>query len=244
MNDDIKQTPVPAVPAQTGMQSLDWDAVNSAANTANYNFGQWMPERWLQEFVKAYNASIHVQPVQQPAPVAADLAAFNAYFCNTLSCDGVETEQQVEDCRVAAYDAWCEATRRADARAALATPIAAPVAANNPEMPDCSNPVEIDRVKTGQDSGRGAALVEYLIRYKHCMSYNESYFSEPAGKLKRMVYAADRSHPANSARAGELSDEQIKEIIFDCHAEDGMGQELDLTKLCRAILNAAKKGGA
>ena len=70
MNDDIKQTPVPAVPAQTGMQSLEWDAVNSAANTANINFGQWMPERWLQEFVKAYNASIPDQPVQQPAPAA------------------------------------------------------------------------------------------------------------------------------------------------------------------------------
>ncbi|OEZ91527.1 hypothetical protein [Duganella phyllosphaerae] len=132
MNDDIKQTPVPAVPAQTGMQSLGWDAVNSAANTANNNFGQWMPERWLQEFVKAYNASIPAQPVQQPAAVAADLAAFNAYFCNTLSCDGVETEQQVEDCRVAAYDAWCEATRRADARAALAAPGAAPVAGQEP----------------------------------------------------------------------------------------------------------------
>lgn len=58
-----------SIPAQTGMQSLEWDAVNSAANTANNNFGQWMPERWLQEFVKAYNASIPVQPVQQPAQV-------------------------------------------------------------------------------------------------------------------------------------------------------------------------------
>lgn len=94
------------------------------------------------------------------------------------------------------------------------------------------------------DSERGAALVEYLIRYKHCMSYNDSYFSEPAGELKRMVYAADRAHPAIVAQVGKLSDEQIKEIIFDCHAEDGMGQELDLMKLCRAILDAAKKGGA
>jgi hypothetical protein len=50
-------------------------------------------------------------------------------------------------------------------------------------------------------SGRDAALVEYLIRYKHCMSYNDSYFSEPAGELKRMVYAADRAHPANVAQA-------------------------------------------
>ena len=51
-------------------------------------------------------------------------------------------------------------------------------------------------------SGRDSALLEYLIRYKHCMSYNDSYFSEPAGELKRMVYATDRTHPANVAQAG------------------------------------------
>lgn len=69
------------IPAQTGMHSLEWDAVNSAANTANNNFGQWMPERWLQEFVKAYNASIPVQPVQQPAPVAAAQPVGRVWEC-------------------------------------------------------------------------------------------------------------------------------------------------------------------
>lgn len=71
------QQPAPvakaATPTQTGMQSLEWDAVNSAANTANNNFGQWMRERWLQEFVKAYNASIPAHPVQPDADLAKRL---------------------------------------------------------------------------------------------------------------------------------------------------------------------------
>ena len=36
-----------------------------------------------------------------------------------------------------------------------------------------------------------------------------------------------------------MTDERIKEIIFDAHADDGMGEDIDLIKLCRAILAAA-----
>lgn len=33
----------------------DWGKISNAANEANQNFGQWMPQQWLQLFVKAYN---------------------------------------------------------------------------------------------------------------------------------------------------------------------------------------------
>lgn len=58
-----------------------------------------------------------------------------------------------------------------------------------------------------------AKLVEYLIRYKHCMSYNDSYFGEPAGELKRMVYAADRAHPAASVTQGEGQQDRIDAAV-------------------------------
>lgn len=34
--------------------------------------------------------------------------------------------------------------------------------------------------------------LEKLIKWKHCMSYNDSYFTEPAGDLKRVTYQIDR----------------------------------------------------
>lgn len=34
--------------------------------------------------------------------------------------------------------------------------------------------------------------IEKLSRWKHCMSYNDSYFGEPAGLVKRAVYQLDR----------------------------------------------------
>jgi len=35
--------------------ALDFEKVNEAAQSANKQFGQWMPERWIQLFVAAYN---------------------------------------------------------------------------------------------------------------------------------------------------------------------------------------------
>ena len=106
-----------------------------------------------------------------------------------------------------------------------------------------------DAATVQPDCGRDAALmnVKALAWKWHRESVKQGFAcSEPAQELFEVLgWPADPGHPpANVTHAGELSDEQIKEIIFDCHAEDGMGQELDLTKLCRAILAAAKKGGA
>ena len=36
----------------------DWDLINEAALKANNEYGQWMPERWLQRFVHHYNAGV------------------------------------------------------------------------------------------------------------------------------------------------------------------------------------------
>jgi len=47
-----------AEPAGAGVPSptmLDWSKVSAAAQKANREFGQWMPERWVQIFVNAYN---------------------------------------------------------------------------------------------------------------------------------------------------------------------------------------------
>ena len=39
------------------------------------------------------------------------------------------------------------------------------------------------------------AQCEKVVRWKHLMSYNDSYFGEPAGDLKRVVYEIERSMP-------------------------------------------------
>lgn len=36
---------------------------------------------------------------------------------------------------------------------------------------------------------------EKVVKWKHLMSYNDSYFGEPAGDLKRVVYEIERSMP-------------------------------------------------
>ncbi len=36
---------------------------------------------------------------------------------------------------------------------------------------------------------------EKLVKWKHLMSYNDSFFGEHAGDLKRVVYEIDRSMP-------------------------------------------------
>lgn len=41
--------------AQSEVVGLDWSLVNAAATQANSQYGQFMPERWLQMFVAAYN---------------------------------------------------------------------------------------------------------------------------------------------------------------------------------------------
>jgi hypothetical protein len=42
-------------PAPVTLQKLSWDEVSQAATAANQAYGQFMPERWVQYFVKAYN---------------------------------------------------------------------------------------------------------------------------------------------------------------------------------------------
>lgn len=36
---------------------------------------------------------------------------------------------------------------------------------------------------------------EKVVKWKHAMSYNDSYFGEPAGDLKRIVYEIELSMP-------------------------------------------------
>ncbi|PUA19623.1 hypothetical protein [Glaciimonas sp. PCH181] len=45
---------LPTEPAQPVL-ALDWFQVNLSAQSANAEYGQWMPERWVQLFVTAYN---------------------------------------------------------------------------------------------------------------------------------------------------------------------------------------------
>lgn len=42
-------------PASESTPKLNWNEVSAAANAANQAFGQWMPQQWVQAFVKAYN---------------------------------------------------------------------------------------------------------------------------------------------------------------------------------------------
>lgn len=42
--------------------------------------------------------------------------------------------------------------------------------------------------------------------------------------------------------APALTDEQIKEIVFDVHADNGMSEEIDLLKFAHAIIAAQSKG--
>jgi len=42
-------------------------------------------------------------------------------------------------------------------------------------------------------------LCRQLTQWKHLMSYNDSYFGEPDGDLKRLAYEIDRVLPSNAA---------------------------------------------
>jgi hypothetical protein len=64
---------------------IDWKIANQAAQQANANYGQWMPERWLQLFVKAYDALAAQPPAQDgdvpmPEPKIAWLAQSLEYY--------------------------------------------------------------------------------------------------------------------------------------------------------------------
>ena len=68
-----------------------------------------------QECAKEVAAKLRAISAQAPsAPVALDeRAAFETYFCGTLSCDGSESQELIDACRASALDAWTVATRRA-----------------------------------------------------------------------------------------------------------------------------------
>lgn len=36
--------------------------------------------------------------------------------------------------------------------------------------------------------------VKQIVKYRHCMSYNDSYFGEPEGFLKQVVADIDRKY--------------------------------------------------
>lgn len=56
------------------------------------------------------------------------------------------------------------------------------------------------------------ALVERLTKWRLCMSYNDSYFGEPAGELKRIALEMEKSIPVS---AHGLTNEQIVEMARD-----------------------------
>lgn len=47
------------------------------------------------------------------------------------------------------------------------------------------------------------AEVKKLIQWKHCMSYNDSYFGEPAGFLKWVVYQLERLLPQEETKSAQ-----------------------------------------
>lgn len=52
---------------------------------------------------------------------------------------------------------------------------------------------EIETVR--QQLASLTAQCKKIVKLKHLMSYNDSYFGEPAGDLKRIVYEIERSMP-------------------------------------------------
>ena len=53
--------------------------------------------------------------------------------------------------------------------------------------------VEIESLR--QQLAKLTMQCEKVVKWKHAMSYNDSYFGEPAGDLKRIVYEIERSMP-------------------------------------------------
>ncbi len=59
--------------------------------------------------------------------------------------------------------------------------------------------------------------IEKLTRYKHCMSYNDSYFTEPAGMLKQVVFQLDRLLSAPAAQHAEALEPYDADLSFAAH---------------------------
>jgi hypothetical protein len=51
-------------------------------------------------------------------------------------------------------------------------------------------------------------LLDRFVKWKHCMSYNDSYFTEPPGELKRIAYEIDRLLGAPAEPAPAPADER------------------------------------
>ena len=57
----------------------------------------------------------------------------------------------------------------------------------------CPERKEIESLR--QQLAKLTMQCEKVVKWKHAMSYNDSYFGEPAGDLKRIVYEIELSMP-------------------------------------------------
>jgi hypothetical protein len=62
-------------------------------------------------------------PEATTASASGESAAFENYFCMTLSCNGSESQELIDACHAAAHDAWMERARRAQAPSRDAAPL-------------------------------------------------------------------------------------------------------------------------
>lgn len=62
-------------------------------------------------------------------------------------------------------------------------------------------------------------LIDRLTKFRHCMSYNDSYFSEPHGELKRITaefeHAVKRSHDRASEQRDPTSGETLLTPVIE-----------------------------
>jgi hypothetical protein len=59
-------------------------------------------------------------------------------------------------------------------------------------------------------------LIQKLTKWKRCMSYNDSYFGEPAGLVKQVVYELDRIPAAPASASLCLAQQDEREDCPNC----------------------------
>lgn len=184
------------------------------------------------------------QPVQQPAPVADERAEFekSCHENNIGSC--LDRSKNDSECYHHDFVDW--RWNGWKARAALATPVAAPVAmlaANVAQPVSDAAMAALKKLQRCMEIGTGClpsaddqVVMQFEVGWSGC-DYTELTF----GDLRNLATLPDYSS-ANVAQVGELSDADIKTLRFAADALEGLDYE-DTAGDLRDII-AAKKGGA
>lgn len=71
------------------------------------------------------------------------------------------------------------------------------------------------------DNGRDAALqalAERLVKWLYCMSYNDSYFGEPAGEVKRIAADMNRLLPTIAQSSSLSAQAAVKDVCAEMRA--------------------------